>query len=50
MLYQWEGGPTYVWGLHSAGNTLPMGGWPTYIWGLHSAGNALPMGGWPTYV
>ena len=24
MLYQWVEGPTYVWGLHNAGNALPM--------------------------
>ena len=33
MLYQWVEGPTYVWGLNSAGNALPMGGGPTYVWG-----------------
>ena len=40
----WFGG-TYVWGLHSADNALPMGRWPTYVWRLHSAVNALPVGG-----
>ena len=49
MLYQWVEGPTYVWGLHSAGNALWEGG-PTYVWGCTVQAMLYQWVGGPTYV